>query len=113
MHTWQLQEATSRFSELVDRAFAEGPQLVTRGAEAVVVISATEYRRLLAGPSLLAVLNGAPRGEALDFPVPLSRYEFAICKVSARLPAARGLHQRRLFIRQSIDRGRGDSLSGC
>ena len=41
MHTWQLQEAKSRFSELVDRTLAEGPQLVTRrGAEAVVVIDA-------------------------------------------------------------------------
>lgn len=63
MHTWQLQKARSRFSELVDCTLAEGPQLVTRGAEAVVVIAATEYRRLLA---VLAVLNSAPRGEALD-----------------------------------------------
>ena len=67
MHTWQLQEAKSRFSELVDCTLAEGPQLVTRrGAEAVVVMAAPEYRRLLAGPSLLAVLNGAPRGAPLD-----------------------------------------------
>jgi len=43
MHTWQLQEAKSRFSELVDCTLAEGPQLVTRrGAEAVVVIAAPE-----------------------------------------------------------------------
>lgn len=67
MHTWQLQEAKSRFSELVERTLAEGPQLVTRrGAEAVVVMAAPEYRRLLAGPSLLAVLNDAPRGAPLD-----------------------------------------------
>lgn len=66
MHTWQLQKAKSRFRELMDCTLAEGPQLVTRGAEAVVVIAATEYRRLLVGPSLLAVLNGAPRGEALN-----------------------------------------------
>jgi prevent-host-death family protein len=67
MHTWQLQEATSRFSELVDRTLAEGPQLVTRrGAEAVVVIAAPEYRRQQGAPSLLAVLNGAPRGKPLD-----------------------------------------------
>jgi antitoxin Phd len=66
VHTWQLQDAKSRFSELVDRTLAEGPQLVTRrGAEAVVVMAAPEYRRLLAGPSLLAVLNSAPRGEVL------------------------------------------------
>lgn len=67
MKTWQLQEAKSRFSELVERTFAEGPQFVTRrGAEAVVVISAPEYRRLQGAPSLLAILNDAPRGEPLD-----------------------------------------------
>ena len=67
MHTWQLQEAKSRFSELVDLTLSEGPQWVTRrGAEAVVVISAPDYRKLQGVPSLLAVLNSAPRGEALD-----------------------------------------------
>lgn len=67
MHTWQLQEAKSRFSELVDLTLSEGPQLVTRrGAEAVVVISAPEYRKLQGEPSLLAVLNSAPHGAALD-----------------------------------------------
>lgn len=67
MHTWQLQEAKSRFSELVDMTLSEGPQLVTRrGAEAVVVIAAPEYQKLQGAPSLLALLNNAPRGEALD-----------------------------------------------
>ncbi|MBK8185679.1 MAG: type II toxin-antitoxin system Phd/YefM family antitoxin [Candidatus Competibacteraceae bacterium] len=67
MHTWQLQEAKSRFSELVDRTLAEGPQLVTRrGAEAVVVIAAPEFRRLCSGLSLREVLRNAPRGEPLD-----------------------------------------------
>lgn len=67
MHTWQLQEAKSRFSELVDLSLSEGPQLVTRrGAEAVVVIAAPEYRKLQGVPSLLAVLNNAPRCAALD-----------------------------------------------
>jgi prevent-host-death family protein len=45
--SWQLQEAKQRFSELVQRALDEGPQVVTRrGEEAVVVIGAEEYRRL-------------------------------------------------------------------
>lgn len=66
-HTWQLQDAKSRFSELVDRALAEGPQLVTRrGAEAVVVIAAPEFRRMYSGLSLREVLRNAPRGEPLD-----------------------------------------------
>ncbi len=67
MQTWQLQDAKSRFSELVDRALAEGPQLVTRrGAEAVVVIAAPEFRRMYSGLSLRDVLRNTPRGEPLD-----------------------------------------------
>ena len=43
--SWQLQEAKQRFSELVRRAEREGPQVVTRhGQEVVVVIPAEEYR---------------------------------------------------------------------
>ena len=45
--TWQLQEAKNRFSEVVEEALRQGPQTITRhGREAVVVISAAEYRRL-------------------------------------------------------------------
>lgn len=67
MHTWQLQEAKSRFSELVSRSLTEGPQLVTRrGEDAVIVISAPEYQRLVNAQSLFAVLNAAPRGEPLE-----------------------------------------------
>ena len=47
MKTWQVQDAKQRFSELVQRALDEGPQVVTRrGKEAVVVVSADTYRRL-------------------------------------------------------------------
>lgn len=67
MHTWQLQEAKSRFSELVSRSLTEGPQLVTRrGEDAVIVLSAPDYQRLVNAQSLLAVLNAAPRGEPLE-----------------------------------------------
>ena len=67
MQTWQLQEAKSRFSELVDRTLTEGPQLVTRrGTEAVVVIAAPEFHRLYSGLSLRDVLRNAPRGEPLN-----------------------------------------------
>ena len=45
--SWQVQEAKQRFSELVQRALDEGPQVVTRhGREAVVIMAADEYRRL-------------------------------------------------------------------
>jgi prevent-host-death family protein len=39
---WQLQEAKQRFSELVRRALGEGPQVVTRRGEPVVVVMAAE-----------------------------------------------------------------------
>ena len=67
MHAWQLQDAKSRFSELVDCALSEGPQLVTRrGSEAVVMVAAPEYRRLAGEDALLALLLSAPRGEPLE-----------------------------------------------
>jgi antitoxin Phd len=44
MDTWKLQDAKARFSEVVERALASGPQVVTRhGANAVVVISYDEF----------------------------------------------------------------------
>ena len=48
MRRWQLQEAKNRFSDVVNRAQSEGPQIVTkRGLEAAVVLSYDEYRRLM------------------------------------------------------------------
>jgi len=45
--TWQVQEAKQKFSQLVQRAIDEGPQVVTRhGEEVVVVLAAEEFRRL-------------------------------------------------------------------
>lgn len=47
MNLWQLQDAKSRFSELVDRTLRNGAQIVTRrGKKVVVVLSYEEYRRL-------------------------------------------------------------------
>lgn len=67
MHTWQLQEAKSRFSEVVDLTLSEGPQMVTRrGQDAVVILSASDYRRMTGTPSLLNLLFKAPRGEPLN-----------------------------------------------
>lgn len=45
--SWQVQEAKQKFSQLVQRAIDEGPQVVTRhGEEVVVVLAAEEFRRL-------------------------------------------------------------------
>jgi antitoxin Phd len=51
---WQLQDAKNRFSEVVNRALAEGPQIVTRrGEEVAVVLSTDEYNRLKKSKSSL------------------------------------------------------------
>jgi prevent-host-death family protein len=65
---WQLQAAKQRFSELVRRAQREGSQVVTkRGREAVVVVSAEEYRRLKGpGDNLIGFLRSAPDFDLLD-----------------------------------------------
>jgi prevent-host-death family protein len=47
MTRWTLQTAKNRFSEVVERARKEGPQLLTRrGADAVIVLSVDDYRAL-------------------------------------------------------------------
>ena len=47
MSRWQLQQAKQRFSELVERARTDGPQVVTRnGREVVVILDIEEYERL-------------------------------------------------------------------
>jgi len=44
---WQLQDAKNRFSEVVENAINQGPQVVTKyGKEAVVIISIEEYRKM-------------------------------------------------------------------
>lgn len=45
---WKLEDAKAKFSELVRRANAAGPQHVTvRGHEEAVVLSARDYRKLV------------------------------------------------------------------
>jgi antitoxin Phd len=47
MQKWQLQDAKNRFSEVVNNALNNGPQIVTRrGIESVVIISVDDYRRM-------------------------------------------------------------------
>lgn len=59
MGSWPVQDAKARFSELLDTAITEGPQVVTRrGVEAAVLVSAEEWRRLqqAARPGLKTLL---------------------------------------------------------
>ena len=62
MHEWQLQDAKNRFSELVRRAQAEGPQTVTvHGKPAAVVLSPAAYAALTnPRPSLTDYLLSGP-----------------------------------------------------
>lgn len=48
METWQLQDAKNRFSEVVNKALRNGPQVVTRrGKKTVVILSVEQYRKLV------------------------------------------------------------------
>jgi len=60
--TWPLQDAKNRLSELVDRAKAGVPQIITRrGKREVVVISVQDYEQILAREQdLVAFLRSSP-----------------------------------------------------
>jgi len=59
---WQLQEAKSKFSQLINCALAEGPQFVTRhGQKVVVLLSIKDYRAVVPEePLLLDLLINSP-----------------------------------------------------
>ncbi len=43
---WTVATAKARFSEVIDRALADGPQVITRrGHRSVVIVSAEEWER--------------------------------------------------------------------
>ena len=46
--TWQVQEAKARFSEFLEAALTEGPQIVTkRGVEAAVLVPIDQWRTVV------------------------------------------------------------------
>lgn len=61
---WPLQDAKARFSELVRRVHAEGPQHVTvHGREEVVVVAAEMFRRMTGaqtGAALVEAMQACP-----------------------------------------------------
>jgi prevent-host-death family protein len=63
MRKWQMQEAKAKFGDVVRRAAAEGPQIVTyRGADTAVILSIDEYHRLQANrPSFIDYLMSGPK----------------------------------------------------
>jgi len=43
---WTVAEAKAKFSEVIDRAQAQGPQMITRnGRQAAVIVAAEEWER--------------------------------------------------------------------
>ena len=47
MEHWQLQDAKNRFSEVVQKALENGPQMITRrGIKTAVIMSVKDYQKL-------------------------------------------------------------------
>ena len=73
MAMWQVQDAKTRFSEVIERARTEGPQTITRhGVERAVVLSIEDYRALAVHmPDFKAHLLGGPKVD--DFSIERDR----------------------------------------
>jgi antitoxin Phd len=68
MARWQVQEAKTRFSEMIEKARSNGPQIITRhGAERAVVLAIEDYRKLIAHrPGLKEYLLGGPKVDSFE-----------------------------------------------
>jgi antitoxin Phd len=66
--SWQLQEAKTRLSEVIEEAHAKGPQIITRhGTERAVVLSIGDYRALVAHkPNFIEYLLSGPKVEGFE-----------------------------------------------
>jgi len=48
IRSWQLQEAKNKFSQVVENAVSDGPQIITKhGVEVAIVISFAEYQKMI------------------------------------------------------------------
>lgn len=69
-NTWQLQEAKSKFSQLVENAILDEPQFVTKhGNNAVVILSYEDYQKITKPQTdLVTFLRSSPLMETeLEF----------------------------------------------
>ncbi len=73
MAKWQVQDAKTRLSEVIELARTEGPQTITRhGTERAVLLSVEDYRALAAHkPDFKAHLLGGPKVD--DFSIERDR----------------------------------------
>lgn len=65
-NTWQLQDAKSKFSQLVENAMSDEPQFVTKHGNNAVVILSFEYYKKITKPKtdLVSFLRNSPLMEA-------------------------------------------------
>ena len=71
MHTWSVQDAKAKFSELLECCTLEGTQLITkRGVQTAVLVPIEEWQRLTsaAKPSLKELLLSDEHRFAMDLP---------------------------------------------
>jgi antitoxin Phd len=70
--TWQVQEATERFGELLDASLQEGPQIVARdGQEMAVLVPIDEWKRLKGEPSAAGEERRPTLKDVLMAPFPI------------------------------------------
>jgi prevent-host-death family protein len=69
MAIWQVHEAKTRLSTVIEQANHKGPQIITRhGAERAVVLSITDYRAHAAHkPNLREYLLGGPKVDSFEW----------------------------------------------
>lgn len=60
MRTWQLQEAKSKFSQVINLAISEAPQLITRNGNHVAYIVSSETYEQKHSSSIKALLLSRP-----------------------------------------------------
>ena len=71
MHTWSVQDAKAKFSELLECCTLEGTQLITkRGVQTAVLVPIEEWQRLTsaAKPSLKELLLSDEHRYEMDLP---------------------------------------------
>ena len=75
--TWQLQDAKSKFSKVVDNAMNDKPQFVTKhGNNAVVVLSFEDYKKIIKPKTnLVTFLRNSPLSE-IDLDISRNKTDF-------------------------------------
>lgn len=64
---WNLAEAKNRLTEVVNRAISQGPQVIRRRKDTVVVVAADDFERMSGKkPGIKAYLFDGPTLEGLD-----------------------------------------------